>query len=81
MDGANAKRNQTLGLQVLEQTLRSADGLPRRSFATAAEFAAYFQEEETLLFDGIEQRIPRPGGTEVQKDYYAGKKSAMPSKP
>jgi hypothetical protein len=80
MDAANAKRNQTLGLQVLEQALRTAHCLPRRTFANAAEFAEYFQHKETLIFDGIEQRIQRPRDNETQKDHYSGKKSAIPSK-
>ena len=80
MDAAHAKRNQTLGLQVVEACLRTADCWPKRTFATAAEFAAYCQHEETLIFDGIEQRIQRPGDNEVQKDHYSGKKSVTPSK-
>jgi len=80
MDAANAKRNQTLGLQVLEQALRTAQCLPQRRFANAAEFAEYFQHEETLIFDGVEQRIQRPGENEAQRDHYSGKKSVTPSK-
>jgi hypothetical protein len=74
MDAANAKRNQVLGLQVLEACLRTADYLPKRSFANAAEFAEYLQHEETLIFDGIEQQIQRPGDNETQKAHYSGKK-------
>ena len=37
-------------------------------------FEAYFQEYETLLVDGTEQRKQRPGNKEMQKDYYSGKK-------
>ena len=81
MDAANAKRNQTLGLQVLEECLRTADCLPKRRFANAAEFAEYFQHEETLIFDGVEPRSQRPGENEAQRDHYSGKKSATPSKP
>ena len=80
MDAANAKRNQALGLQVLEACLRTVDCLPQRRFADAAEFAEYFQHEETVIFDGGEQRIQRPSETAAQKDHYAGKKSATPSK-
>lgn len=80
MDAANAKRNQTLGLQVLEHALRTADCLPRRTFANAAAFAEYVQHEETLIFDGIEHRIQRPKDNAVQKEHYSGKKSATPSK-
>ena len=79
MDAANAKRNQTLGLQVWEQALRTAHGLPKRAFANAAEFAEYFQHEETLIVDGVEQSIQRPGENEARKDHYSGKKSATPS--
>lgn len=76
MDAANAKRNQELGLQVLEQTLREADCLPKREFKNAAEFAAYLELEDTLIFDGTEQRMQRPSDQEAQKDHYSGKKSA-----
>lgn len=81
MDGSNAKRNQTLGLMVLEHTLQSAQCLPRRKFKNTAEFAEYLQQEETLIFDGLEQRMQRPSDKEVQGDHYSGKKSATPSKP
>jgi hypothetical protein len=80
MAAANAKRNQALGLQVLEACLRTVDCLPQRRFADAAEFAEYFQHEETVIFDGGEQRLQRPSETAAQKDHYAGKKSATPSK-
>jgi hypothetical protein len=79
-DAANAKRNQTLGLQVVEAGLRTVDGLPQRRFANAAEFAEYFQHEETVIFDGVEQRSQRPSENEAQKDPYSGKKRAIPSK-
>lgn len=80
MDAANAKRNQTLGLQVLEESLRRAECLPQRGFANAAEFAAYVQQEETLIFAGLEQRRQRPAEAEAPRDHYAGKKSVLPSK-
>lgn len=81
MDGSNAKRNQTLGLTVLEHALEKAQCLPRRKFKDAAEFSAYFQQEETLIFDGVEQRVQRPGDDAAQRAYYSGKKSAIRSKP
>jgi hypothetical protein len=77
MDGSNAKRNQTLGLTVLERTLEKAQCLPRRKFKDAAEFSEYFKQEETLIFDGLEQRVQRPGDDEAQRDCYSGKKSAI----
>lgn len=75
MDGSNAKRNQTLGLTVLEQALRAAQYLPRRKFKDATEFAEYLQQEETLIFDGVEQRMQRPHDDEAQRAHYSGKKS------
>jgi hypothetical protein len=76
LDAANAKRNQDLGLQVLEQTLKEAGCLPKREFKNAAEFAEYLKNEDTLIFDGTEQRMQRPSEQETQKDHYSGKKSA-----
>ena len=78
MDAANAKRNQELGLQVLQHALGAANCLPAREFKDATEFAEYLQNEETLIFDGVEQRIQRPGAAEAQKDHYSGKKNATP---
>lgn len=81
MDASNAKRNQSLGLRVLEHTLRATACLPPRTFQDAAEFASYLQQEETLIFDGVEQRIQRPSADAAQKDHYSGKKSATRPKP
>ena len=77
MDRSNAKRNQTLGLTVLEHALEKAQFLPRRKFKAAAQFAEYFKQEETLIFDGVEQRMQRPNDDEAQRDFYSGKKSAI----
>lgn len=66
LDGSNAKRNQTLGLTVLEHALQSAHCLPRRKFKDKAEFAEYLQREETLIFDGLEQRMQRPADDEAR---------------
>lgn len=78
MDGSNAKRNQELGVAVLQEALAHTGYAPKREFATVAEFEAYFQEHETLLVDGTEQRKQRPGQKETQKDYYSGKKKCTP---
>ena len=80
LDGSNAQRNQQLGLQVLEHALAQAQCLPARTFASAEEFAAYFQEETELLLDGVEQRIQRPRQHEAQKDCYSGKKTVIRSR-
>ena len=75
MDGANAKRNQELGLAVLQQTLAAADCAPKREFKNVAEFAAYLKDEKTLILDGTEQRMQRPQDQEEQKAHYSGKKT------
>ena len=75
MDASNAKRNQQLGLTVLEQTLSTVQCLPRRTFKDAADVAAYLQNERTIIFDGLEQRMQRPHENEVQRDFFSGKKS------
>ena len=78
MDSSNAKRNQQLGLDVLQHTLAAAQCLPRRTFQDAEEFKRYLQNEPTLIFDGLEQRMQRPNNDEVQRDFYSGKKSVIP---
>ena len=74
MDRANAKRNQTRGLEVLQHALAQAGCLPERRFATPAEFAAVLQDEPKLLIDGVEQRTQRPPEHAAQADGYSGKK-------
>jgi hypothetical protein len=81
MDAANAKRNQELGLRVLEQSLATAGCLPKREFKDDAEFAEYLKNEKTLIFDGTEQRTQRPSDDEAQKENYSGKKKGTPPKP
>lgn len=76
MDAANAKRNQVLGLEVLEQALSAAGCLPEREFKDAAAFAEYLNNEKELIFDGTEQRMQRPGNKEAQTAHYSGKKKA-----
>jgi hypothetical protein len=80
MDASNAKRNQELGLKVLEHALAAAQCLPKRKFKDAAEFKEYLHNEPMVIFDGLEQRMQRPHEDEVQRDFYSGKKSATPSR-
>jgi hypothetical protein len=74
MDGSNAKRNQSLGIMILSQTLCDLGLLPKRQFQSVAEFEAYFAQHHTLILDGTEQRIQRPGDDEEQRANYSGKK-------
>lgn len=80
MDAANAKRNQTLGLGVLETALSHAGCLPKREFKDAAEFAAYLKHQPLLIVDGMEQHTQRPQEEAAQKDNYSGKKKRTRSK-
>ena len=81
MDGANAKRNQELGLKVLQKALFTAGCVPQREFKSVQEFEAYFKKESTLILDGTEQRIQRPQAAEEQKACYSGKKRADSENP
>ena len=80
MDGSNAKRNQELGLAVLKETLAAAGSAPKRGFQSAEEFSQCLKKEKTLLLDGTEQRVQRPGKNEEQKQMYSGKKKDIRSK-
>jgi len=74
MDGSNAKRNQTLGLEVLKNALAKLAVLPKRNFETSQEFKEYFEQHKTLILDATEQRVQRPQANDVQKTFYSGKK-------
>lgn len=77
MDGSNAKRYQDRGITVLQDALNVSGHLPKREFATVAEFEAYFFQQEVLFVDGTEQRTQRPQNNETQKTWYSGKKKRI----
>ena len=74
MDASNAKRNQELGLKLLQKALTTAGCVPQRECKSVQEFEAYFKKESVLILAGTEQRIQRPQAAEEQKVCYAGKK-------
>ena len=74
MDGAKAKRNQELGVKVLQKALTTAGCVPKRECKSVQEFEAYLRKESTLILDGTEQRIQRPQEVEEQQACYSGKK-------
>lgn len=78
LDVSNAKRNQTMGLEVLKRGLGDAGLLPKRSFASVEAFSAYFQQHKSVILDGTEQRMQRPGDQEEQTAFYSGKKKDTP---
>ena len=77
MNGANAKRNQTAGLQILAQTLENMGHAPKRQILTVADLETCFPNTDELLMDATEQRIQRSSSPEKQKEYFSGKKNAI----
>lgn len=74
MDGSNAKRNQDLGVSLLKETLQVAKVAPKREFASIEEFQQLFENSDTVIIDGTEQRVERPQNAVKQKANYSGKK-------
>ncbi|QIP16907.1 hypothetical protein G8759_31850 [Spirosoma aureum] len=75
MDGSSAKRNQDLGLAVLQQTLAISGYAPKRSFRSPEEFQIYFQKHKTLIVDATEQRTQCPKASGYKELMYSGKKN------
>ena len=80
MDGSTAKRNQDIGIAVLEHALVSSGHAPKRVFASVEEFKAYFSKKGIILIDATEQRTQRPTDSDYQKDMYSGKKKPIRSR-
>ena len=59
MDGSNAKRNQDMGLKVLQRALVLEGCAPQRGFESVNAFQSYFQDEDLLLLDATEHRRER----------------------
>lgn len=77
IDGSNAKRNQTMGIEILKDALSKIGVLPKRDFESPQEFKTYFEQHKTLILDATEQRVQRPKDKETQKEYYSGKKNVI----
>ena len=77
MDASNAKRYQDRGITVLQEAMHASAHLPKREFATIAEFEAHFFQQDVLFVDGTEQRTQRPQDYETQKTWYSGKKKRI----
>jgi len=78
LDGSNVNRRKKLALRIMHVTLTKLGVMPKREFEDIEEFKAYFKEHKSLILDGTEQRIQRPSNQEEQKDFYSGKKNAIP---
>jgi hypothetical protein len=80
LDGANAQRQQDVGIAVLKEALQTGGYAPKRSFQTVAEFHRDFLKRGPLLLDATEQRTQRPQDKQRQKGQYSGKKKPTPSR-
>ena len=77
MDASNAKRNQQIGLDILDKTLKSLGHRPKRHFLDVEDFKAYFAGDKELIIDATEPSIQRPSDPEKQKQFYSGKKNPI----
>jgi hypothetical protein len=75
MAASNAKRNQKMGLDILDKTLKNLGHQPKRHFRDVNDFEAYFADGQDLIIDATEQRIQRPSHKDKQKQFYSGKKN------
>lgn len=80
MDGSTAKRNQDIGLLVINTALTQSEHLPTQHFASVEAFKMYFANKGTILIDATEQRTQRPQDSTYQKQMYSGKKKRIRSK-
>lgn len=78
MDASNAKRNQKIGLDILDKTLTSLGHRPKRNFTEVDDFKAYFTAPKYLIIDATEPRIQRPSHPEKPKPFYSGKNNPIP---
>lgn len=74
MDGSTAKRNQDIGIAVLEHALVASGHDPKGNFTGVEEFRQYFKNKGTILIDATQQRTQRPSDLNYQKQMYSGKK-------
>ena len=77
-DGANAHRNFTQILKILEITLIRNNFMPKRKFTKLEEFVSFLSKEEEVIIDVSEESIQRPKDKERQKAHYSGKKNSIP---
>ena len=80
MDGSTAKRNQDIGLLVINTALSQSQHLPTQHFETVEAFKTYFADKGPILIDATEQRTQRPQDAAYQKQLYSGKKKHILSK-
>ncbi|MDY6993850.1 MAG: hypothetical protein SVR94_14785 [Pseudomonadota bacterium] len=77
MNGGSAKKNQEIGLKVLDYTLEKQGFKPVRTLKNTAEFEKLFKTTDTLLIDATEHSRQRPKNHEQQHAHYSGKKKTI----
>ena len=80
MNGSTAKRNQDIGLLVINTALSQSQHLPTQHFETVEAFKTYFADKGPILIDATEQRTQRPQDAAYRKQLYSGKKKHILSK-
>ena len=73
-DQSRAHRQFERGLKIIHDTLFIEGFLPTRSINDPTEFASVFHDTDTIIIDGTDQRIQRPGDYETQRIHFTGKK-------
>lgn len=76
MSASNAQRNQTIGVEILGNTLEELGHMPKRKLLTVNDLEVLFHGEDSLIIDATEQHIQRPSDKQEQKDFYSGKKNS-----
>jgi len=64
-------------IPILEEALGKEAVLPERQIESIEEFIDRFPEVEEVFSDGTERPTQRPGDSQIQKEDYSGKKSAI----
>lgn len=59
---------------ILEEALGKEAVLPQRKIESVEEFIDKFPAVEEVFLDGTERPTQRPGDSQIQKEYYSGKK-------
>ena len=73
-DGGQMKRFVDKYSVILLEALSIQDCLPRRCFASVAEFKRFLADNKDLVIDATEVPVERPLDIEKQKKVYSGKK-------
>jgi hypothetical protein len=74
------KRNQLIGLEVLQKTYEHLGVVSKRNLLIIKKFNERLANVEDLIIDITEQSVCRPGNDSYQKDDYSGGCCSTPKK-